>query len=272
MFSAYKNIIIFNFFLTMFLISNIANSQMLRLSTTSDSALYYYYEGWRHVMDRGDYTSSEYAYRKMLSYDPDFLVGMSLLGRITRDLNEREEIESLLEQKKNLIRGDESKLLENYFALVKFTNLRETDPLNATSYLKSALSLIEVNLRQIVHTYPGEVYYLAEYIEVLHRNYGASVALDSLHHLSDKSHKQNPFLIGYTAHLEAELGMFTSALKRAKMLEKKFKNDIAPKPFVVYADIYFVMGKKEEARKYVDRALDLDPGNIDAQRLKKKIL
>jgi len=248
-----------------------ANAQMLKLSTVSDSALYYYYEGWNEVMNRGDYTASENAYSKMMRHDPNFLVGLSLLGRITRDLQEREDIEKKLEQEKQSLAGDEAKLFETYLHLVKFTNLREKSPDTAREFMAELFELAEQNLRHIAHNYPDELFYKSEYIEILHRNYGAALALDSLQILANKKQKQSAFLLGYAAHLEAELGLFNSALKKAKAIERKFNDGTCPKPYVVYTDIYLMMGNKEKAGTYVDKALALDAGNIDAQRLKQRI-
>ncbi|MCB0491464.1 MAG: tetratricopeptide repeat protein [Cyclobacteriaceae bacterium] len=251
--------------------SNLAISQHLKLTTSSDSAIYYYYEGWRQVMDVGNYTASEVAYRKMMSFDKGFLVGLSLLGRITGDLNERQEIERTLENRKGELNGDERLLLDNYIALVKLTNLRETDPEGAKVQLEKAFASGEENLNVIVHRYPDEIYYKAEYIEVLHRNYGSQRALDSLYNLATPQQQNEPFLLGYAANMEAEAGNFENALDKAALLSKQIRNRKSPKPHIVYSDIYFKMGKFDKAKKYVQSALKLDPGNIDAQRLEKKI-
>ena len=40
-------------------------------------------------MDYGDYSEAEVSYRKALSFDDNFLVGQSILARITPDLEER---------------------------------------------------------------------------------------------------------------------------------------------------------------------------------------
>lgn len=53
---------------------------------------------------------------------------------------------------------------------------------------------------------------------------------------------------------------------RANLINRK-----VPKTYVVLADIFYKMGKKEDAKADVNQALKLDSGNIDAQRLKIKI-
>ena len=220
-------------------------------------------------MDVGNYTASEVAYRKMMTFDKDFLVGLSLLGRITGDLEERQGIEQTLEKRKGELIGDERLLLDNYIELVKLTNLRETDPEAAAVQLKKAFISGEKNLNVLVHRYPDEIYYKAEYIEVLHRN--PQRALDSLYSLATKQQQHEPFLLGYAANMEAEAGNFKEALNKAATLSKLMKAKQSPKPDVVYSDIYFKMGKFDKAKKYAQSALELDPGNIDAQRLEKKI-
>lgn len=91
-------------------------------------------------MDVGNYTACEVAYRKMMSFDKGFLVGLSLLGRITGDLKERQEIEQTLEKRKVELTGDERLLLDNYIELVKLTNLRETDPETAKVQLEKVFT------------------------------------------------------------------------------------------------------------------------------------
>lgn len=248
-----------------------ACGQTLTLSSKSDSARYYYYEGWRQVMDEGNYTASEKAYRKMMDHDPNFLVGLSLLGRITRDLSERTKIEKTLEQRKQEISGDERLLLDNYIELVRLTNLRETNPKKASVLVDNIFSSGEKKLAKIIHTYPDETYYKAEYIEVIHRNHGPQAALDSLDLLAANDEQQLPFLLGYAVQLYAELSEFEIAIGKANQLEALFEGKVSPKPHAVSADLYFKMGELDEAESAVDKALEIDPGNIDAQRLKKKI-
>lgn len=249
-----------------------AGAQQLTLSTSSDSSMYYYFEGWRQVMDVGNYTASEIAYRKMMTFDKNFLVGLSLLGRITRDLSERQEIEQTLDKRKTELKGDERLLLDNYIGLVKLTNLGETDSAAAKVQAQTAFKTNESNLVILVHRYPDEIYYKAEYIEVLHHNYGPQRALDSLYSLASPIQRNEPFLLGYAAHMEAEAGNFENALTKAQELAKRIGNKKSPKPDVVYSDIYFKMGKFDKAKSHIEKALKLDPGNIDAQRLEKQIL
>jgi len=246
-------------------------AQNLPLSTASDSALYYYDKGWEMVMDEGNYSAAEEAYRKAVLFDSDFLVAQSLLGRISGELREREEIAKMLEAKKANLTGDERLLLDVYFELLKLMNVREKEPEKAPAQLEKALALGEKNLNILVHRYPGEIYYKSEFIETIHYRQGPAAALDSLRSLRRDEQKLNPFLLGYEAELEGELGHYELALKKAEVLASLFEGREIPKPNVVFADIYFKMGELEKARQEVDKALSLDPENVDAIRLKKRI-
>jgi tetratricopeptide (TPR) repeat protein len=78
-------------------------------------------------------------------------------------------------------------------------------------------------------------------------------------------------LLGFSATLEAESGNYEKALLNAKKLESVINDRNAPKPYAVFADIYFQMDSLELAKKNADKAVLLDPRNLDASRLKDKI-
>ncbi len=239
-------------------------------SSKSDSALYYYNLGWQQIMDEGYYSKAEQSYRKVLEHDPDFLIGQSVLARLTRDLDERLELYANLEANKKKITGDERLILDVYIALTDFTNIREQYPDKAKDALSEVLHLADSNLKIIAHKYPNEVYLKAEYIEFLHSVYGPQASLDSLKSLTNNL-EEIPFLLGYAATINAELENFDIALKHAKTLEQMMSNMVVPKPGVVYADIYFHMDSLEIAKAYIDKSYALDSLNVDASRLRAKI-
>lgn len=222
-------------------------------------------------MDQGNYGPAEVSYRKVLQHDPDFLIGKSVLGRLTLDLDERLAIEKEVHSKKEKIQGDERSILQVYHALVKFTNAREQKSLEVSSILQEAFRLAEKNLGEIAHKYPDEIYMKAEYIEFLHSRYGPRNTLDSLEVLTTTEQKDNPFLLGYAASMHAEMDDFEKALKMANRLKKMTKDSMIPKPYAVLADIYFQMDSLELAKINAEKATILDPRNLDASRLKEKI-
>lgn len=237
----------------------------------SETALYHYQLGWQQIMDEGRYAAAERSYRKANYLDPDFLIGQSVYARLILDTDERIKIYNRVEAEKSRVEGDEQLLLEVYQSLVYFTNLREQKSPEAPNALKTALKTAEKNLSYLVSKYPNEIYLKSEYIEILHANYGAEQALDSLESLTSDKQKQNPFMMGYAASMEAELGHFDKALDRANALAKFFKGINVPKPEVVYADVYFKKQALEKAYFYADKAYRLDSRNLDASRLRDKI-
>lgn len=247
------------------------SAQKLPLSIKSDSARYYYYQGWENVMDLGHYSNSAIAFKKCVEHDPNFLIGQCLFGRISEDLAEQEQIYALIESEKSKLQGVEAQLLEVFQSLLKLMIIRQKEPTKAKAQITHALTLGETNFRQIVQQYPDEIYYKAEYIEMLNYNHGPKVALDSLAVLATAEEQQNPFLLGYAAMMEATLGQFESAMDKANRLAEYFSGKVVPKPYVVYADIYLKQGLLKQARENVVKALTIDEGNIDVQRLQKKL-
>lgn len=247
------------------------NNDHLEFTVASDSASFYYKTGWKQIMDEGNYGKAELSYRKMLAFDSDFLVGKSVLARLTTDLNERLSLYNELEQKKNTITGDERLVLDVYIGLTKFTNIREQEPEKAKEVLSEVLSLAEKNLKEIVHKYPKEIYLKSEYIEILYSLYGAKTALDSLKMLTTDAQKENPFLLGYAASMEAELGNYEIALRKGYRLKEIINDSLISKPYTVLADIYLKMNELEKAKMNADYAYLLDPRNLDASRLKIRI-
>ncbi len=219
-------------------------------------------------MDDGDYTASEVAYRNMMKADPKFLIGMALLGRISSDPKERSTIEQILNKRKDEMHGDERLLLDVFIQLLTLTNVRDKDPEQAKKLRQKTFDLAEKNLFQIAHKYPDDVYTKAEYFEVIHFRHGPAKALDSLFRLTTPQQRKNPFILGFAAELEAELGRFEEAMLKARELAMILESESVPKAHVVLGDIYLKMGRKHDAIVEIDIALGLDPNNIDAQRLK----
>lgn len=250
---------------------NSLDTKLVSYSTNVDSALHYYKKGWQQIMDFGDYAAAEVSYRKSLEHDSTFLIGKSVLARLTLDLEERLALYQTIEEEKHAITGDERLILDVYTALINYTNLRDQKSPQTKSALQDAINLGEQNFRKIVHAYPEEVYLKCEYIEILHSQYGAQRSLDSLNKLVTVDQKNNPFLLGYKAILTAETKNYDEALKYAVQLEEQMKNIVVAKPDAILADIYFKMEDYKKAKIHADKAFDIDPRNLDASRLKEKI-
>lgn len=240
-------------------------------SIASDSALYYYELGWKQIMDEGNYGLAEISYRQSLEHDPDFLIGKAVLGRLTLDLGERLQIQKELEVDKEAITGDERLVLEVYAALVEFTNAREQGSADTKKLLQKAFRSAEEHLGELARKYPDEVYIKAEYIEFLHARYGPRNALDSLKVLTTEAQRENPFLLGFSASMQAEMDNFVTALEQARRLKEIIKDTTIPKPYAVLGDVYFQMDSLQLAKENVAIAYRLDPRNLDVSRLKEKI-
>jgi len=221
-------------------------------------------------MDEGRYGPSEVSYRKALSFDPDFLIGKATLGRLTLDTTERNRIERELTGNHAELPEDERELLELYTNFVRFTNLREHSPAAAMDMLKKILPGGQKTLGKLVRKYPAEIYLKCEYVELINSNHGPQAALDSLAILTAERHADNHFLMGFQASLEAELGRHEKALGIAHRLASIITDKTEPKPWAVYAEVYLAMDSFKLAKEYADKAVFLDPRNLDASRLKAK--
>lgn len=247
-----------------------ASTELLPYST-NDSARHYFQLGWHQIMDEGRYGLAEATYRKALSFDPDFLIGKATLGRLTLDTTERLRIERELTGDLPALPKDERSLLGLYTDFVRFTNLRERDPVVARATLQKTLPGGQEVLGLLVHKYPEEVYLKCEYIELINSNKGAAAALDSLRVLTEEKHADNPFLFGFRAELEAELGNHLKSLEIAEKLAARIIDKTEPKAWATYAAVYLSMDSLTIAKEYADRAVNFDPRNLDASRLQAKI-
>jgi len=233
-------------------------------STTSDSALAYFDLGWRQIMNEGRWTESEHSFRRAVEVDPNFLIGKSLVGRISHDLKEREAIVNELKSRKDEISLVEQKLLEVYLGNIERMNNRDTGKEIKAEVVVDKRKETEKIFRSLVQAYPDETFVKAEYIELLHAMYGPNTALDSLlHHVSERP-PFIPFMISYEATLLAELGKFQEALEKARLFKQSLDSGNCPEEFVVMGNIYFQMGRLNTAREYITKAISLDSRHLIA--------
>ena len=239
--------------------------------TKSDSARYYYTKGWEYIMDNGEWTKSEAAYRKAVTIDPDFLIAKSLLGRLERDLQERQQLLKELQQDQSKATPEERLLLDSYITSIDIITAKELGKSLDINAIKEYYTTAENNLRTFIHKYPNEDYIKAEYIEVIHGQHGPQRALDSMAILASARQKKLPFYISYSAFMESELGHYDTALKKAETLKTVIGDSLKSSPYATYAQIYFDMDSLQLAEKYVNKTLSLEPHHVIAQRLKVKI-
>lgn len=250
----------------------IPNQVSFDYGVKNDSALYHFKKGWEQIMDNGQWTLSETSFRKAIAHDPNFLIGKSLVGRISSDVDERIAIQKELTSFKAKATTDERLLLDVYMLNIDVMNARSEQSDKIGSIIENFRSVSEANFRKFVHTYPEESYVKAEYIEVLHAAYGAQVAIDSLQKLAtQKEIKEVTFFKSYLASLEAELGNYKKALSYADEVVVMHNDSTLAGPYATYADIYFKMDSINLASKYIDKAVSLDQKHMIAQGLKRRI-
>jgi tetratricopeptide (TPR) repeat protein len=246
-------------------------SERFNFGTENDSALYYYNKGWAYILDSGEWTKSEEAYRKAMTFDPNFVLGKGIVGKITTNLEERQSILKELEAKKVQVSEDEHLLLGDLLSILELMNARDQGIKLSPEFYTNFYSSAEKGMRTFIHKYPHEIYIKAEYIEVLHANHGAQKALDSIDVLTTPEQKTVPFYISYAATLETELGNFGKALSKAAQLKKVIGNDKAPAIYYTNAQIYLAMDSLDLAKSNIEKAIQLDAKHQLAYRVQKVI-
>ena len=242
-----------------------------RYGTKNDSAIFYFNKGWEHILDYGQWTLSEKAFRKAVYFDSTFIVGKALVGKNTTNLNERIQILNDINSSQIKVSEDDQLILEVTRITLELFNARGKNVKLDQDFISNFLTTAEKNYRTFIHKYPNESYIKAEYIEVLNAIYGAKTALDSLHILTTPKQKKVPFFISYAATLESDLGNFKKALSIADDFNNQINDPGIPQPYVLYGSIYLKMDSLSLATSNLDKALQLDPNHIFAQRFKTQV-
>ncbi|NRB51786.1 MAG: hypothetical protein HRU41_29205 [Saprospiraceae bacterium] len=241
-------------------------------TTDSDSTIHYYLLGWHQILNQGFYGPAEVSYRKALSFDSTFLLGQSVLARLTEDLEERQAFYEHIQTQRSQLIGEEGDLLEVFLSLLNYTLSREKNPDQAAAMRPTLLARAQTLLCGVRLQYPNIDYIESECVEFIHATQGAAAALDSLSSFREDRVIGNAFLAGYEAVLLAELKRFEEALALAEALARTNAGKAIPRPDVIMAHVYYGWGKLEEARTHIDKAVKLDPRNLEATRLQTQIL
>ncbi len=241
-------------------------------STQSDSTLHYYLLGWHQILNQGYYGPAEVSYRKSLSFDSSFLLCQSVLARLTEDLEERQRFYDHIQPQSNRIEGEEGDLLRVFLSLMRYTLIREKEPEAAAALRPELLVDAQALLCGVRREHPNIDYIESECVEFIHATEGAAAALDSLAVFRKDRVIGNPFLTGYQAVLLTELERYEEALAIAEGLARTDEGKLIPRPDVVMAHVYFGWGKLQKARMHVDRAVEMDPRNLEATRLQSRII
>lgn len=252
-------------------IDSSTNSNTFEYGTKSDSARFYYLNGFHEILDNGRWTESEKSFRKALEFYPNYMLGKSLVGRITRELKEREILLQELKMVKDKASNDEKLLLDVYLLSIESYNNRDKGIKVTSEFNAKRRQISESNFRKFVHKYPEDNYVKAEYIEVLHFNHGPKAALDSLRSLATEKQMKSGFYISSSASLELELGNIEQAMALSKDLEKLMLDSTYTSFMKLKAEIYMAQDSLNKAKEYIDQIVNIDPNHIIALGMQNAI-
>ena len=239
--------------------------------TQNDSARYHFIKGWEEILDNGRWTESEIAFRKASELDPEWLLGKSMVARITRNLEERQEILTYLQARKDQIGADQRMLLDVNIQSHIAANNRDLGIANSADFNQARRELAETNFGAFARKYPEDDYFKAEYIEFLHHNHGAQVALDSIEHLATPRQKMLGFYIGYAAALELELGNIDKAQVLSNKLEITLTDPSYLSPLMTKAQIFQAQDSLQNALALVNKVVAADPNHLIAVSMQSRL-
>lgn len=239
--------------------------------TKIDSARYYFLKGWEEILDNGRWTESEIAFRKASELDPDWLLGKSMIGRITRNLEERQQLYAELEARKNEASPDERMLIDVNLLSMQAANNRGLGIENTQESTSTRMQLAEKNFGAFARKYPSDDYFKAEYIEFLHANHGAQLALDSLKILATPDQMRLGFYLSYSADLELELGNTDRAIALFLVLTETLTDPSYLSPLMVQANIFISMDSLEKASELVNRVVVADSNHLIALGMQSRL-
>ncbi len=246
------------------------NSTTFDYGTRSDSARYYFLKGFEEILDNQRWTESETNFRKAVEFDPDWVLGKSLVARITRNLNEREQLLWELNNEKNEAGEDERLLVDVNLLLIEMYNNRDKR-IQDTALVNVALRTGETNFGKFVRKYPQDNYFKAEYIELLHYIHGPKIALDSLGNLASDKQKKLGFYLAYSAELELKLGNIENAISIADRLKEMTLDSSSTRYKMLMAEIYLAQNSIKKAKQLVDKVMQQDSNHLYALRLQNQI-
>jgi tetratricopeptide (TPR) repeat protein len=109
-----------------------------------------------------------------------------------------------------------------------------------------------------------------EYIEWVHALQGPEAALEAISDLRAKFGQDLSFSY-FEAYFHAESGDLETARRLGETFAARISDESSPQPHYLRAYIAFTAGDLEGAAAYVDRALELDPRHLIAERLHNEI-
>ncbi|MDX1418531.1 MAG: hypothetical protein R3181_01075 [Rubricoccaceae bacterium] len=243
----------------------------LSAQTPREIARAHYTEGFSLILDEGRWTDSEAASRAAMAADPTWVLGRALVARITSDVEEREALLRWIEEHLDEADAAERLLLDLFVLNIRSANARDRGEEMPPEFREQRQALAINNCRAYLDRHPTDPYISAELVEWIHNAEGAQAALDAIQTEIHPDAAQVPFFLYSRAALLSALGRHDEALTLAEAFEQRLADPLAPAPHQLYAQIFSDMGRLEEARERIERAVALDEGNLTAQGLRRHI-
>lgn len=248
----------------------ISKAQTYDFGTGSKEALQSYQQGWKEILDLGEWTKAEESFRKAVAIDPNFDLAWAQVGRISNDPEERKEILEKLESMVITSDGWIGRLLEVYLGSLVIIDAKDLGKAVDPKLGKDFIQKLYQTSQEFLKEYPDETYIEAEYIEAIHAIYGGNAALDSISNRGISS--KSPFFKSYESMVYAEVEEFESAYESLKELKQMLESKDSPTLPYTEATILEAEGKNEEALVSINQCLELDPKHSLAKRLRAKLL
>lgn len=228
-----------------------------------------YQRGWAHILDEGQWTASEDAFREAARLDPDWVMGMAQVARITQDIDEREDLLVKVEAGLAQAPEDSRLILEVFLMNIRAAIARDRGERMPEGFAASRMATAVQNFTQFGERHPGETYIQAERVEWVHAAEGAAAALALMHTLPARV-LTAPFYAGYEATLQAELRNMAAAWEAFAQFESMMHAE-APAVAYVQAQLLEAEGNMNGALAAAERAAALDPKHQLAVRLQARL-
>ncbi|MDP5053558.1 MAG: hypothetical protein NWP69_07205 [Congregibacter sp.] len=251
-------------------------------SVSADSAEYDYYgvdknalalyrQGWSEILERGRWTEAERLYREAMLIDPDFIIGKSVLARITDDPKERQALTAEIERDIDGVDTSGRWVLDPYLMTLLLINARESAQTLPEDFRRDLAQLAVKNYRSFLQEYPGEWAVRVEYIEWIHAQQGPENALTAIEEMQEQDSTSSVRMSYFPAYFYAELGDYPRATALAEQFVESLGPGDWPQAHYIAAFIAYQREDYAVASDAINRALRLDPKHLIAQRLRKEI-
>lgn len=255
---------------TMPVVASPVDGGFYSFGSTKPRALALYRQGWLEILEYGRWTESERLYREALRIDSSFVIGKAVLARITTDANERRELQRQIERDAHLVDADGQLILGVYVDTLTLIDARETGAVLEPGFRERMAEQAVQRYEQFVRKYPNEWSVLIEYIEWVHALDGAQAAISAAQTMNSL-YQSSPSYSYFLAYFHAELKNFSTAIQLENEFSTRLDAQIHPQPFYIRAFIALQRGQYEAAQTAIEKALEIDPKHLLAQRLAREI-